>query len=300
MPRPKAQLRLGAFFNPTGHHVASWRHPDAQADANVNFQHYVEIARTAERGKFDMVFLADNLAMREASMEALSRSAQYISNLEPMTLIAALSAVTSRIGLVCTATTSYYEPYHVARKFATMDHISGGRVGWNLVTSGTFAEAYNFNRDAHYGHAERYDRAREFAEIVVGLWDSWDDDAFVRDKEAGLCFRSGEAAHAQPRRQALQGAGPAQHAAAAAGPSRHRAGRHVRGRHGHLGAVRRGDLQRALVDRSLQEVFKRGEDPRRRQVRPQSRSSQGDARPLLLRRRKPRARRTRNTNTCSR
>ena len=188
MAKRKGQLRLGAFFNPTGHHVASWRHPDAQADANVNFQHYVEISQTAERGKFDMVFLADNLAMREAGMEALSRSAQYISNLEPMTLIAALSAVTSRIGLVCTATTSYYEPYHVARKFATMDHISGGRVGWNLVTSGTFAEAYNFNRDAHFGHAERYDRAREFAEIVVGLWDSWDDDAFVRDKERGLFF----------------------------------------------------------------------------------------------------------------
>jgi alkanesulfonate monooxygenase SsuD/methylene tetrahydromethanopterin reductase-like flavin-dependent oxidoreductase (luciferase family) len=188
MAKRKGQLRLGAFFNPTGHHVASWRHPDAQADANVNFKHYVEVTQTAERGKFDMVFLADNLAMREASMEALSRSAQYISNLEPMTLIAALSAVTSRVGLVCTATTSYYEPYHVARKFATMDHISGGRVGWNLVTSGTFAEAYNFNRDAHYGHAERYDRAREFAEVVVGLWDSWDDDAFVRDKAQGLYF----------------------------------------------------------------------------------------------------------------
>lgn len=188
MRKRQGQLRLGAFFNPTGHHVASWRHPEAAADANVNFRHYVEIAQTAERGKFDMVFLADNLAMREASMEALSRSVQYISNLEPMTLIAALAAVTSRIGLVCTATTSYYEPYHVARKFATMDHISGGRVGWNLVTSGTAAEAYNFSRDAHYGHAERYDRAREFAEIVVALWDSWDDDAFVRDKEAGLYF----------------------------------------------------------------------------------------------------------------
>ncbi len=188
MPRRQGQLRLGAFFNPTGHHVASWRHPEAQADANANFQHYVEITKTAERGKFDMVFLADNLAMREASMEALSRSAQYVSNLEPMTLIAALSAVTSHIGLVCTATTSYYEPYHVARKFATMDHISGGRVGWNLVTSGTFAEAYNFNREAHFGHAERYDRAREFAEVVVALWDSWDDDAFVRDKASGQYF----------------------------------------------------------------------------------------------------------------
>jgi alkanesulfonate monooxygenase len=121
-------------------------------------------------------------------MDALCRSAQYIANFEPITLIAALAAVTERIGLVCTATTSYNEPFHIARKFASLDHISGGRVGWNLVTSGMAAEAYNFGRDAHYGHAERYDRAREFAEVVVALWDSWDDDAFVRDKASGLFF----------------------------------------------------------------------------------------------------------------
>jgi FMN-dependent oxidoreductase (nitrilotriacetate monooxygenase family) len=188
MPRPKGQLRLGAFFNPTGHHVASWRHPKAQADAGVNFRHYVEIAQTAERGKFDMVFLADNACVREASMEALSRSAQYIANFEPITLISALAAVTERIGLTCTASTSYNEPYHIARKFASLDHISGGRAGWNLVTSGMAAEATNFNRDAHYGHAERYRRANEFAEVVLALWDSWDDDAFVRDKASGLFF----------------------------------------------------------------------------------------------------------------
>ncbi len=188
MARPSSELRLGAFFNPTGSHVASWRHPEAQADAGVNFQHYADIAKTAERGKFDMLFLADNLAMREASMEALSRSAQFIANFDPMTLLGGLAAVTQRIGLICTATTSYYEPYHVARKFASLDHISGGRIGWNLVTSGTPAEAYNFGRDQHYGHAERYDRAREFAEIVLALWDSWDDDAFVRNKETGQFF----------------------------------------------------------------------------------------------------------------
>jgi alkanesulfonate monooxygenase len=188
MARPKGELKLGAFFNPTGHHVASWRHPRSQADAGINFAHYVEIARTAERAKFDMVFLADNVGVREAHMDALCRSAQYIANFEPITLIAALAAVTERIGLVCTATTSYNEPFHIARKFASLDHISGGRVGWNLVTSGMAAEAYNFGRDAHYGHAERYDRAREFAEVVVALWDSWDDDAFVRDKASGLFF----------------------------------------------------------------------------------------------------------------
>lgn len=188
MARPKGELKLGAFFNPTGHHVASWRHPRSQADAGINFAHYVEITRTAERAKFDMVFLADNVGVREAHMDALCRSAQYIANFEPITLIAALAAVTERIGLVCTATTSYNEPFHIARKFASLDHISGGRVGWNLVTSGMAAEAYNFGRDAHYGHAERYDRAREFAEVVVALWDSWDDDAFVRDKASGLFF----------------------------------------------------------------------------------------------------------------
>jgi alkanesulfonate monooxygenase len=188
MARQKGQLRLGAFFNPTGHHVASWRHPRSQADAGVNFQHYTEIARTAERAKFDMIFLADNVGVREANIEALSRSAQYIANFEPITLLAALAAVTERIGLVCTATTSYNEPFHIARKFASLDHISGGRVGWNLVTSGMAVEAYNFGRDAHYGHAERYDRAREFAEVVKALWDSWDDDAFPRDKESGRFF----------------------------------------------------------------------------------------------------------------
>ena len=184
----KGQMRLGAFFNPTGHHVASWRHPRAQADAGINFQHYVEITRTAERAKFDMVFLADNVCVREANMEALSRSAQYIANFEPITLLSALSSLTTHIGLVATASTSYNEPFHVARKFASLDHLSSGRAGWNLVTSGQEAEAKNFGREKHYQHGERYDRAREFAQIVVGLWDSWDDDAFVRDKASGQFF----------------------------------------------------------------------------------------------------------------
>jgi FMN-dependent oxidoreductase (nitrilotriacetate monooxygenase family) len=188
MARPRAQLRLGAFFNPTGHHVASWRHPGAQADAGVNFKHYVEITQTAERAKFDMIFFADNMGVREAKMEALSRSAQYIANFEPITLISALAPMTSRIGLTCTASTSYNEPFTIARKFASLDHISGGRAGWNLVTSGMEVEAKNFSRDKHYGHAERYDRANEFAEVVTALWDSWDDDAFPRNKESGQFF----------------------------------------------------------------------------------------------------------------
>ena len=186
MRRSGEKLRLGAFFNPTGHHVASWRHPQSQADAGVNFEHYAEIARTAERAKMDMVFLADNISVREAHPDALARSAQYIANMEPITLLSALAAVTTRIGLVATASTSYNEPYHVARKFASIDHISKGRAGWNLVTSGQAADAYNFSRDEHYEHGVRYERAREFAQVVVGLWDSWDDDAFIRDKESGI------------------------------------------------------------------------------------------------------------------
>lgn len=186
MRKAGEKLRLGAFFNPTGHHVASWRHPESQEDAGVNFEHYVEIARTAERGKMDMVFLADNISMREGNPEAIARSAQYIANMEPITLISALAGLTSRIGLVATASTSYNEPYHVARKFASIDHISHGRAGWNLVTSGQAADALNFSRDEHYEHSVRYNRAREFAEVVVGLWDSWDEDAFSRDKESGV------------------------------------------------------------------------------------------------------------------
>jgi N-acetyl-S-(2-succino)cysteine monooxygenase len=193
MRRSGEQLRLGAFFNPTGHHVASWRHPQSQADAGINFEHYAEIARTAERAKMDMVFLADNISVREAHPEALARSAQYIANMEPITLLSALAAVTTRIGLVATASTSYNEPYHVARKFASIDHISKGRAGWNLVTSGQAADAYNFSRDEHYEHGVRYRRAREFAQVVIGLWDSWDDDAFIRDKQSGIFLDPGKA-----------------------------------------------------------------------------------------------------------
>jgi alkanesulfonate monooxygenase len=181
-------MKLGAFINPNGHHLAAWRHPNNPPDAAVNFAHFVEIARTAERGKFDMIFMADNIAVREGRMEGLCRSATHIANIDPLTLVTALAAVTERIGLVVTASTSYNEPYHLARRFASIDHLSKGRAGWNIVTSSQEAEAYNFNRDAHYGHAERYRRAHEFAEVVLGLWDSWDDDAFVRDKTSGIYF----------------------------------------------------------------------------------------------------------------
>lgn len=184
----RGRMRLGAYFNPTGHHVASWRHPRAQKDAHINIKHMVEICQTAERAKFDMVFLADSAATRKADIEALSRSIQFIANFEPITLLSALAMATERIGLIATASTSYNEPYHVARKFASLDRISGGRAGWNVVTSGSMVEALNFNRTAPFPHADRYKRAHEFVDVVTGLWDSWDDDAFVRDAESGIYF----------------------------------------------------------------------------------------------------------------
>jgi FMN-dependent oxidoreductase (nitrilotriacetate monooxygenase family) len=179
------KMRLGAFLMPTGHHVASWRHPQADADAGINFAHYANLAQTAERAKFDMIFLQDGLAVREAHPEALRRSAQYIANFDPTVLISGLAAVTSRIGLVATGSTSYNEPFNIARRFASLDHLSGGRAGWNIVTSTQPAEAKNFGREVHFEHGERYERAHEFTRIVTGLWDSWDDDAFPRNKVTG-------------------------------------------------------------------------------------------------------------------
>jgi len=184
----KRMMRLGAFLMETGHHATAWRHPQAQADAGIDFAHFARLAQTAERAKFDMIFLADSLSVRSGHIDAISRSAQYIAHFEPLTLLSALAAVTNRIGLVSTASTSYNEPYHIARKFASLDWLSHGRAGWNIVTSASENEAPNFGRETHYEHAERYARAREFTEIVLGLWDSWDDDAFLRDKASGLFF----------------------------------------------------------------------------------------------------------------
>jgi FMN-dependent oxidoreductase (nitrilotriacetate monooxygenase family) len=182
-------MTIGLFINNTGHHVASWRHPDAAADANINLDHYIEITKLAESAKFEFIFVADSMATRSAPIEALSRSAQYTAYFEPLTLMAALGAVTTHIGLISTATTSFYEPYHLARLFASIDHISHGRAGWNIVTSSMGAEAQNFGIDSLPPKAERYVRAHEFVDVVKGLWDSWDDDAFIRDKPSGVYFK---------------------------------------------------------------------------------------------------------------
>src|SRR5262245_22447743 len=184
--KERAMMKLGPFFEGGGHHVAAWRDPDVDVHARQSLAHYVEIARIAERGKFDLLFTADtNATFGPDDVDAWTRTTAA-SRLEPITLLGALAAVTQHIGLVATATTTYFEPFHVARFFASLDQISGGRAGWNLVTSSAAAEAYNFGREAHASHTDRYARAHEFAKVVLGLWDSWEDDAVIADKASGL------------------------------------------------------------------------------------------------------------------
>jgi FMN-dependent oxidoreductase (nitrilotriacetate monooxygenase family) len=188
MPDAGKMMKLGLFFEGGGHHIAAWRDPDVDPHARQTFEHFAEIARTAERGKFDLLFTADTYATFGADDVETWSHTTAASRLEPLTLLGALSVVTEKIGLVATMTSTYFEPFHVARFFASLDQISKGRAGWNLVTSLAAAEALNFNRETHVSHADRYDRAREFARVVLGLWDSWEDDAIIADKESGLFF----------------------------------------------------------------------------------------------------------------
>jgi FMN-dependent oxidoreductase (nitrilotriacetate monooxygenase family) len=181
------KLRLGAFMRPVSIHTAAWRYPGAWPDANFNFQRLTRLAQTLERGRFDAFFMADHLAVLNMPVQGLKRSAT-VTSFDPLTLLPALAVVTEHLGLIATASTTYNEPYHVARKFASLDHLSGGRAGWNVVTSGNPDEAMNFGLEEHVEHAQRYRRAREFFDVVTGLWDSWADDAFIRDVDHGVYF----------------------------------------------------------------------------------------------------------------
>src|SRR6201996_775187 len=181
----KRQIKLTAFCHPPGH----WRMPGAKP-TDMDFDECVHLAKVAERGKLDMLFFQDSAAVAPAfylsggDAEALAEAARCV-RLEPLTLLAALAAVTENIGLVATVTTSYNDPFNVARKFATIDHISKGRAGWNLVTSQNVDEAQNFSHERHLDHDLRYERAEEFYDVVTGLWDSWEDDAIIRDRNTG-------------------------------------------------------------------------------------------------------------------
>lgn len=178
------KLKFGALIHGVGGNIAGWRHPDVQADASVNFEFYKKQAQKAEEGKFDLVFIADGVFINEKSIP------HFLNRFEPLTILSALAAVTSHIGLIGTVSTSYSEPYTVARQFASLDHISNGRAGWNVVTTPLESTALNYNKtiEEHPNHPKRYRIASEYLEVVKGLWDSWEDDAFIRDKESGVFF----------------------------------------------------------------------------------------------------------------
>lgn len=185
MTTSSRKIRLGAFAMGAGHHIAAWRLPEVPHDASTNLAHYRQLAALAEEGLFDAIFMADNSAAETGPVAARSGGSVRF---EPLTLMSNLAASTTRLGFISTVTTTYNEPYHVARKFASLDLLSGGRFGWNLVTSDNALEAGNFGREEHVAHANRYERASEFHDVVVGLWDSWEADAFLRDKAAALYY----------------------------------------------------------------------------------------------------------------
>lgn len=178
----RKQIKFGAIIHGVGGNISGWRHPEVPSDASVSLDFYKRQALTAEKGKFDLVFIADGLYINEKSIP------HFLNRFEPITILSALATVTSKIGLVGTLSSSYSEPFNVARQFGSLDQISGGRAGWNVVTSPLEGSAGNFGRSHHPTHDERYEIAEEYLEVVRGLWDSWEDDAFVRDKAAGVFF----------------------------------------------------------------------------------------------------------------
>ncbi|WP_194298783.1 LLM class flavin-dependent oxidoreductase [Acetobacter fallax] len=180
----RRRLALGLSMRYLGYHAAGWRHPRANAAGTTSFAHYRTVAQEAEAAGFDLVFLADGMAVRarDEPEGALAQSSQ-IADFEPLTLLSALAAVTSRIGLVATASTTYNQPYSLARQYASLDLLSDGRAGWNVVTSWSDAEARNFGLEATPDYGARYRRAEEFVDVVTGLWDSWDEGALLHDKE---------------------------------------------------------------------------------------------------------------------
>ncbi|WP_087005046.1 LLM class flavin-dependent oxidoreductase [Rhizobium sullae] len=180
-------LHLTAFMRPVSLHTGAWRYPGSYPDANFNFDHIRSFIQKLEEAKFDAFFMADHLAVLNMPIDALVRS-HTVTSFEPFTLLSALASVTEKIGLAATASTTFDEPYHVARRFASLDHISNGRAAWNIVTTSNPDSARNFGLDEHVEHGERYARAREFYEVVTGLWDSFADDAFIRDQQSGIFF----------------------------------------------------------------------------------------------------------------
>ena len=180
---------MGFSIGSIGYHYAAWRLPEASPDGGLSGRHYIESAQLAEQGKFDFVFIADVMSIRNFDDRRIAREREHaLLKLEPTLALAAIAATTERIGLIPSVSTTYNPPYAFARRMASLDHISGGRAGWNMVTSFSLDEARNFSLDEPLDTATRHARAVEFVEVAKGLWDSWDDDAFVRDKASGIYF----------------------------------------------------------------------------------------------------------------
>lgn len=198
------QLKLGAIIHGVGGNIAGWRHPEVQTDASVSLKFYTDRAQKAEEGKFDFIFVADGLHINEKSIP------HFLNRFEPITILSALAAVTSNIGLVGTVSTSYSDPFNVSRQLSSLDHISGGRAGWNIVTSPLEKTALNFSKtvDQHPDHPTRYKIAAEYLQVAKGLWDSWEDDAFIRDKESGVFFDPNKLHTLNHKGEYFQVAGP--------------------------------------------------------------------------------------------
>lgn len=200
------KIRLGAFLPGGGQHIASWRHPDQPVDGAVSFEFHKQLAQTAERGLFDAYFLADNLAVGFGG--AREGGNARVAGFEPTTLFSALAPFTTNLGFIATSSTTYEEPYLTARKFASLDLISGGRAGWNVVTTTGDPAAQNFNLDTQLPHASRYKRAAEHVDVVKALWDSFEDDAFVRDVESGVFYDKDKLHETNHRGEHFQVRGP--------------------------------------------------------------------------------------------
>ncbi|MGV3549262.1 LLM class flavin-dependent oxidoreductase [Rhizobium sp.] len=181
-------LALGTILYPSGHHVAAWRHPATSATANIDVNHYIAAAQAAEAAGFDIAFISDRLGIPKARPEALRRVDEWSHGFEALTLASAVAISTSRIGVVATASTTFNEPYNLARQLASLDLISNGRIGWNIVTSSLDQERDNFNAVDSFDHAARYERAEEFVQAALALWQSWSPEGFIRDKQSGAFF----------------------------------------------------------------------------------------------------------------
>ena len=188
--KKKRQMKLALFLTGDGnYHMAGWRLPGATNDGGHNIRRWIEHAQMIERAKLDMLFIADGTGVSGTEDLQTLQHTSRIDRLDPIAILSAVAMTTQNLGLVATISTSYNEPFNLARSVASLDHISNGRAGWNIVTSGNKDDALHYSRETHLPHADRYDRAEEFVNVVRGLWDSYDDDAFPRDKSAGVYLR---------------------------------------------------------------------------------------------------------------